>query len=465
MKKYILLFFLPLFASCITESGEPGNEPTKTQSDYRNFYGIVWVGNNNDNLTYAKQMGYDYIFYNYDMEKHPLSDSLKFYIESPQYVCYPRMIDRTRKYTQKEQDYISRFAALKDASLPFPENLARGWFERADKFSVEPDFQQQQVIDMLVDSILTRVASLERKDKGFEFGGFAWDVPQLTGDFWDTIQVRSNQLSLGQQVTLEYWTGYEGGSKHPNVTHEYKTHSDGRAAFYKTLWRKTREKYPHARFLMEPWRPYETYIREIEKRSDARELVPDLMLQESGDDSFITDERVRSSKLINYSQLGSTSPNIFNEDENRKIAGAAASKSSTFGWFGRFGGTGNMPAFQNIKEVPARLQLVRAIPNWENLHNIPLADRKWDGETYSSPKAYISKDVIYAIQPRTNRLFVVFLNESASATIPDSHLSASIYPTDQLFHENSNPISDIRINGNKITLSASGKIGVGYILK
>ena len=41
-----------------------GNVP-----DYRNFYGISWRGTPHENLAYARQMKYDYGFYQYGMEK------------------------------------------------------------------------------------------------------------------------------------------------------------------------------------------------------------------------------------------------------------------------------------------------------------------------------------------------------------------------------------------------------------
>lgn len=464
MNKYAVLCLLFISVSCTKEHSSDESKSPVIAPDYRNFYGITWTGDNDSNLAFAKQMGYDYIFYKYGMANHPNSDSLKFYIESPQYGCYQRNIDRKKTYTEKEKAYLSRFVALKDASKPFPENLARGWFFSPTLFSTEPDFQQQRVIDILVDSILNRVASLERKEKGFEFGGFAWDVPQLPGDFWDTIQVY-NGVRLGSQVTLAHWTGADTGDKHPDVTHEYKTHSDGRAAFYKTLWKKTRKKYPDARFIVEPWHPYNEYIKHIENRADVKELIPDLIVQEKSSIDFSTSEKLINSGLVDYTKLGSTTPNIFKEDKNREVAGTAASLGSTFGWYGRFGGTGDMPAYKSIREVPARLQLVRVIPNWENLHRIPLSERKWDGETYHSPKAYISKDVIYAVQPRTNKLFVVFLSANSSVEIPDSHKSASVYRTNDIFEEESSISMDILVNGNKITLSNASNIGKGYILK
>jgi hypothetical protein len=42
------------------------------------FDGIAWVENNDDNLAYAKQMGYDYVVYHSGMEDHAHSCSLKF---------------------------------------------------------------------------------------------------------------------------------------------------------------------------------------------------------------------------------------------------------------------------------------------------------------------------------------------------------------------------------------------------
>ncbi|MDL2304185.1 hypothetical protein LJC72_02450, partial [Bacteroides sp. OttesenSCG-928-D19] len=258
------------------------------------------------------------------------------------------------------------------------------------------------------------------------------------------------------------------GDKHPDVTHDYKTYCDGHAAFYKTLWQKTRRKYPDARFIVEPWHPYSQYIKDIEKRTDTKELLPDIIVQEKGGIDFVTDKNMENciqNGLIDYTMLGCTSPNIFKEESNRIVAGTAASKGCIFGWFGRFGGTGDMPAYKSIREVPARLQLVRVISNWENLHQTPLAERIWDGETYTSPKATISKDVIYAVQPRTNRLFVVFLTANASVEIPASHLSARIYRTDELFKETDETSSDIQINGNKISLTNASCVGKGYILK
>jgi hypothetical protein len=98
---YLLLSLLFIGPSCTKEAvagEENGNGTQIIEPDYRNFYGIVWVGNNDDNLAYAKQMGYDYVFYHPGMADHANADSLKFYLETPQYDCYEREIDRNHPF-------------------------------------------------------------------------------------------------------------------------------------------------------------------------------------------------------------------------------------------------------------------------------------------------------------------------------------------------------------------------------
>jgi len=121
MNKYIFLSlgFIFLCISCTREVIPDKNDSLTILPDYRNFYGIVWVGNNDDNLAFAKQMGYDYIFYNNGIANHTNSDSLKFYLEIPQYDCYRRRVDRSISYTEKEKDDLLRFVALKNTILTY----------------------------------------------------------------------------------------------------------------------------------------------------------------------------------------------------------------------------------------------------------------------------------------------------------------------------------------------------------
>ena len=69
-----------------------------TLDDYRNFYGICWRGSAQDNIDYARQMGYTSMIYQDGMEWRKNLDGLKFYLESPEYMTYPRSININKKY-------------------------------------------------------------------------------------------------------------------------------------------------------------------------------------------------------------------------------------------------------------------------------------------------------------------------------------------------------------------------------
>ncbi len=453
--KTIGIFTLILMALSCSVEKQKNSEP-----DFRNFYGIAWDGKPADNLTYAKQMGYDYIIYAGGMENEENATNIRFYFESPEYMVYPRYVDRNKEYSLEEQQQMSSFCVLKDASLPFPDNLATGWFTSPDRFNIIADFQQQKVIDEVIESILKKVKEMERPEKGFIFGGFAWDVPQLTGDFFD------KQQSLGgSQRTLAYWRGVDSGDLYPGNTHQYATHSEGRAVFYKTLYKKTKEKYPDAKFILEPWRIYEEWLEGIMLRNDTIELIPDLLLQEKPGLEFITDNRIYKSALVDYNMVGSTTPNIFGENKNRETAAIAAIHGANFGWFGRFGGTGDMPRFKNVYDVPARLLLVRVITAWENKNGTPLNERKWSEGIYTSPTAYIAKDVIYARQPDTGKIFVVFNHENGKARFDLWKKGMKVYRTNDMLIEEEIAENDIDISNQTIRLKNASRVGKAYIIK
>lgn len=445
-------FFLFACTGNLSESEKVTRKP-----DFRNFYGIVWVGSPHENLLYAKQMGYDYVFYQKGMEKDSLSNGLYFYIESPEYSVYNRNIYTNRQYPPEQVHFAETHYALMNNSRPFPGNIARGWFFDPHTFVAQLDLQQQKVISWAIDSIINYVQSIEAQNPKFRFGGYAWDVPQPPGDFWDTIQ------NPGRQITLAHWTGGDFGIKHPDVTHDFQTYSEGRINYYKQLYQETRKVFPHAKFMMEPYRIYDDWIQPVSNRSDAAEVTPDLLTQEKFGTEFADDERIFNSGLIAPDHVASTTPDRFGEADNRLFAAKAALKGSWFSWYGRFGGTGDMPGFQSVKEVPARLKLIRMLPNWENLNGTPLDQRTWNGAAYKSPSAYASPDVIALKQPYTNKLFIVFLTENGKVEIPEGKKVMSFYSTDELFIENGNVRDKISITDRNIAPLNEGNLNNGYI--
>ncbi len=456
MPNFFSLSAMLLLFACSGNLSE--SETVKRKHDFRNFYGIVWVGSPHDNLAYAKQMGYDYVFFQKGMEQDSLSDGLYFYIETPEYSVYNRNIYTNRQYTPEQTHFAETHFALMNDSKPFPGNIARGWFFDRHTFTAQLDLQQQKVISWAIDSIINYAKFIETQNPKFRFGGYAWDVPQPPGDFWDTIQ------NPGRQITLAHWTGGDYGIKHPEVTHDFPTYSEGRINYYKQLYNETRKVFPHAKFMMEPYRIYDDWIQPVSDRADADEVTPDVLAQEKFGTEFADDERIFNSGLIAPDHVASTTPDRYGEADNRLFAAKAALKGAWFSWYGRFGGTGDMPGFQSVKEVPARLKLIRMLPNWENLNRTTFDQRTWNDTVYKSPTAFASPDVIALKQPDTNKLFIVFLTEKGKAEIPEGSKITSIYATDELFIEDNEAVDEITINGSYIAPNNEGSLNKGYIV-
>jgi hypothetical protein len=115
-------------------SGVPSPQPDPAL-EYKNFYGICWNGTNADNLRFAINMGYKYVFYNYGMENEPGADGMYFYVETPRYTVYPSLFNDYRiqaghAYTAAEKANIEQYFAWK-GNADFPGNIARAGFTTA----------------------------------------------------------------------------------------------------------------------------------------------------------------------------------------------------------------------------------------------------------------------------------------------------------------------------------------------
>ena len=67
----------------------------------------------------------------------------------------------------------------------FPRQHGYGLVERSTERYFRPiwDWQQQRVIDFVVDGIMDMIHAYENKSLGFIYAGYMLDVAQLTGDF------------------------------------------------------------------------------------------------------------------------------------------------------------------------------------------------------------------------------------------------------------------------------------------
>ncbi|MFZ4724246.1 MAG: hypothetical protein ACOYMD_02255 [Paludibacter sp.] len=463
---FILVLILISLISCKSQDEPPVPfvPVTSDLPEYRNFFGVSWngLGNISENLAYAKQMGYGYVFYMTGMEKDPLSDNLYFFIESPQANSYSRTVNTTSNYNSTQIDFYNNYCALK-SSDPFPNNLATGWFTSATSFSVALDLQQKKVIDWVVADILAKVKAIENVNPKFHFGGYSWDVPDLVGDFWN-----KDKAVGGLPTTLKFWTGGDYGVIYGNNVHNYATYSDGSAEFYKALFAATKVKYPNFKTIYEPYSIYDQWISKVKDRPDAKLIMPDILTQENREVTFLDDSRIfatyGTAPLIDKEHVASTAPANFTEQANRVNAAKLAMNKSWFNWFGRVGGTGDMPVYGSMKDVPARLKLIRVLPNWENINVTPISSRTWNGVVYKSPNAYASDSAISVIQPKTGKQFIVFLKSTAVVDLPAGKTVKSISLTDGLFREATDAKADFIITTDKIKPTASAVLDQCYIV-
>lgn len=467
MKTLSLIFLFFTFGygaiSNFLDKKSKNQEPNFMQSsddDFKNFYGICWRGDPHENLQYAKQMRYNYVFYQKGMELDPLSKGLCFYLETPEYYIYNRTIDTRKKYSQKDINFYETKFAKRRSDRPFPHNLATGWFFSETRFTPILDFQQQNVINWAIDSILNYIKSIEKRNPDFHFAGYAWDVPQPEGDFW-------NKTSAGRkQVSLKFWNGGDFSNKSSAGNQTYSTYSLGRMEYYKQLMNKTKSSYPYAKFIIEPYNIYNNWISKVENLPTNIAIIPDLIAQESSTLDFVNDKRIQSSLLIKKDNLACTSPSAYQHRDNLRLAANAAIKGYIFTWYGRFGGNGEMPNYLSIKDVPDRLKLIRILSTWENSNGILLSQRHWNGVSYISPTAFVDDKAILIYQPKSRKLFVVFLNHSAVLSIPKGQKVVSIYKTNDLLIETEDGRSDIFIsNEGTVKLQSQGRLNKCYILK
>ena len=450
----------------------------KADDSWKNFYAVCWVDNPTNHIKYAKQMGYDYIGINnlatvatYNAIAN--RTGLGFYLVDPQYnkvytfEGYDPLMNLTPgfSYTAAQKNFYETNMCWK-SNEAFPLNMATGWFDSANRPHFMWDFQQQSVINRVVANIIAAGDGFDSNDNtpavAFTFAGVAFDVPRLYGDF----HIWAGGLNSFQNMSN--WTGTQSSLLHGTVTHQYPTYQDGLAAFFKTLKGSMTAEFADSKWIIEPAKLYFTdwihgdgWIEEVMSRSDKNQLQPDLLMQERGGTEFIDDTRNFSSGVgtITASIVGSSQPlNWSTDDLNRTIAGKSGLNGCWYNWFGRLG----TMSITSPSMVSASLKLIRCLPNWDNLNNIPLASRSWNGSVYQSTKSYASSDVVYSRNWKNGKLFGVFLTANGIINLNAGETVSSVFNVDGYFVETTSAASEVTINGTVITLATS-TVNRGYI--
>ena len=436
-------------------------------------------------MAYAKQMGYDYIVVRqrqytnvgkYAAIKGQLS-GLKFYLSNPHYYYesgshgdhyHLREINASTSYTQEQKDWYTKNKVCKN-SESFADNLAKGWFSSSTQFISVWDFQQQAVIDAVINGIISAIKKYQDAIPNFNFSGYVIDAPRLTGDFkiWENGSNKS--------VKLSDLTGGTSSCANVNHIHDYSSFEEGMAAFYKNLNSRLKTEFPNnsLKWIIEPYHLYSTgsidsWIDKIKDRADKDELTPDMILQEAPSTGFVDNaNNFNSGVNIAKNSVGISQRSKVDEYENRLYAAKAGINGAWYNWHGQWGngvsGSSNMPNFQSIAEVYSRLKLIRCIPNWDNLNGVSLSERSWDGSVYQSKKdgkfqSYISGDLMYSRHPETGKLFVVFNTYSGTIKLNADEVVSSIQGIDGYFAESVDANTDIEISDNPASGSKELKL-------
>ncbi|MCZ7622073.1 MAG: hypothetical protein M5U24_06240 [Candidatus Kuenenia sp.] len=421
-------------------------------------------------------MGYDSIAINpssevKDYHNNPNCTGLNYYLINPQWYPqilsgYSRAIDITKPVSEEAKEFYNQRMVWKSHE-PFPYNLATGYHSggSSEQFYVMWDFQQQAVIDEVVENIISLAKSYEDTGLPFTFDGYIIDEPKLAGEFY-RLDETGNNISVG----LSYWTGADLGLVHDAITHEYATYSEGMAAFYKELRVRLSQEFTHPKWIAQPTLLYseadnDEWINQIKVRADKDELTPDMLSQKSSQNTNYVDDANNFNAGVNITKdkVGNSQTSEADEYRNRLFAAKAGINGAWYNWFGRFGDTGDISGFKSITEVSPRLKLIRCLPNWDNLNNVPLSERSWDGSVYQSTNSYAGSDVMYSRHPKTGKLFAVFLTLSGVITLNAGETATSVQRTDGYFIESGDGSADVGIVGNEISLKSKDNIGKGYI--
>jgi hypothetical protein len=137
-------------------------------------------------------------------------------------------------------------------------------------------------------------------------------------------------------------------------------------------------------------------------------------------------------------------------------AGIAGRQES---WFGSYGEANEWILSPGMNAI----QLLRAIPNWDNLTNT--VNRSWDGAVYRSSQSYADQAIIYSRHPKTGKLFAVFRSAAAVLPLRASETVVSVRCVDDIFIEREDCASHFTVIGSEVRLTESGQLNEGYIVE
>jgi len=166
-------------------------------------------------------------------------------------------------------------------------------------------------------------------------------------------------------------------------------------------------------------------------------------------DAYIPANRVSLDDVARYCQFA---PCVAADhfDQHLDACGTAGDNGAWFGWYGE---DSVLLKFKDELLYTNDLQLLRAVPNWDNIAEIPLDDRIWENKSYQSSNSYASPKVIYSKNPMNNEMYVVFRSMDGTVELPSGEKIEAAYFVDEMFKKtNEDALLALDVNNSTLRL-------------
>lgn len=145
-------------------------------------------------------------------------------------------------------------------------------------------------------------------------------------------------------------------------------------------------------------------------------------------------------------------------------AGVAATQGSWFGWYGETSLDKTYSSGQLIHSNA--MQLLRVIPNWENLAGVPLAVRTYNKKSnvYASTNSRFSDSVIHGLNPLNGEVYAVFRDVSGKVDLMGKRIVTASFVNAYFNMTGENALPCLNVVNGYAVLTCSDKIGRGVRL-
>jgi hypothetical protein len=477
MNKYIYVYLFIMGFLCASVDANQVN----LGQEFKNYYAPGLRGTVADEIRYAKSMGYRYIgILNSSVPADYATATvagLKFYYITPvRGSLGTDTYNINTSYDSTATAWYKTYCIHIDTpgtGTHWYDSLGHAWSNDGITYQIMPNYACAGVRQQMIDSMGETMKSYENPG-GFDFtcAGFIDDEDGMSLNVWDgnsNLYYYYNQINAAGNtttVTFAYGTAtieQEGGV---NIT-------------FNRGFAKLMIEFRNAlkAFILNPkWITDTAYMYSSNLNITAefirtwgeaglttdgnyKAITPDALHQEHDDFAWLNPAAFTGTLSVTLDMAGCNQRNEGDEFFTRQIAIAAGTASANTNWFNRFGfnKVGRIlpiPDFQSIQTVWPRLKLLRVLPNWDNLNNMPLSARiasgigssttlTYDSE-YLDAKTHIDNHVYYGTHWLNKDIYACFVGDGAtsaiygSVTTPQRTRAVGVYQTNDYLERSAN---------------------------